>query len=180
MRLIKCLCKWVTSFFNKMPNEIKGQEMIVRCAYSTMHLNKKGDLNKSFYSPQAKEKDGVRYEAGISAVRKEYAELDFIKSHCKCNENPEGKRSYHGLAFILASNIRTCKSGSFTANVISTPTKYSNYELPQHADVMYGFIPTKGEPLPTEINMIIEKLLQNTKLEKDIKPGEKYFAATGN
>lgn len=174
MRLIRLLLKCIFPCKCCLPKIINDNECIVRCVYSTMNLKKNGSLQASFYRPPIiVEEDGTKKEGGISTVRRAYSRLNFIKHHCKCQEKPADKRSYYGMAYLLASNIRSCQSGNYKASIISTPTRYESYKLPQHADILYGYIPEKGSPLPTEINMIIEGLLSFTTMEKDNHPLEK-------
>ena len=132
-----------------------------------MNIKKNGELHKNFYAPTPTENNN---EAGVSTIRRNYSKLNFIKYHCKCQENPSKNRGYYGKAFILASEIRSCKSGNYKASIVSTPTKYETYNLPQHADILYNYVPTKGAPLPNDINMIIENLLNLTIKEKDEFP----------
>jgi hypothetical protein len=185
MRLIRLLLKCIFPCNSCLPKNIYNDEFIVRCVYSTMHLKKNGDIQKSFYSPQAVKVNDEMVEAGVSTVRRNYSKLNFIKHHCKCQENPDAKRSYHGMGYILASEIKKCKSGQYRAEIRSSPTKYDSipnkymaYKLPQHADILYGFVPQKNVPLPNDINLIIEGLLRFTTKEQDIFPASKKWRGT--
>ena len=133
-----------------------------------MNIDKKGNLKKNFYSPTSTLENGEVKEAGVSTVRRDYALLNFIKRHCKCHEGKN--REYYGLAYVTAGNIRSCRNETYKASVVSSPAFYPNYKLYQHADILYGYIHKKDEPLPNEINFIIEELLSKTKNEKDEFP----------
>ena len=143
---------------SQIPHTIADHERIVRIIFSPINVKILKDGSKQIL-PNA-----FRSPAGIdevSVIRLDYSTIDFCKKLGRANEKPTEKRRFFGLASIEAKQIRTVN-----ADVISTPKRQN----PAHADIKIGFIPKKGEPLPTEFRIKLDELVKRTTFYEDPNP----------
>lgn len=144
--------KWLHSILFGISNKVTDEEKIIRGIYSPMNYDvKKQKLNTNFFRIQG----GVD---GVSVIRLDYAPLIFCKFHCKKNENVESKRTFYGFSLLFSHEIRSSSNSSYTADVVSSPLRYKTYSFPQHADIIYGYVATPGDPLPIDLKLVIESI----------------------
>lgn len=131
--------------------KITDNEKIVRVIFSPYHLNKKKTRLKAnaFRSPYNVDE--------VSVTRLNFTNPTFCKKQGlkMTNEN----KKYFGLGVLNAIEIHEAK-----AFIKSSPIIPDN---PFHADIYYGYIQKKGEPLPPEINSIIKELTDRARYYPD-------------
>ncbi len=133
-----------------IPDEIADDERIVRVLFFPAHFTKSETFKWIAY----------RTPAGIdevSVIRLDYCNETFCKKEGKRIERPNFKANYYGLGVHDAKEIR-----SVEANVIYSPEPH-----PYHADIVIGFIPTKGEALPPDVKFKVEELARIARVYKD-------------
>ncbi|MCE7042012.1 hypothetical protein [Dyadobacter sp. CY312] len=148
---------------SQIPHTIADHETIVRIIFSPINVKflKDGSrqiLPNAFRSPADIDE--------VSVIRLAYSTADFCKNLGKSNEKPSEKRRYFGLASITAEQVR-----SIQADIVSTPKRQN----PAHADIKIGFIPKKGEPLPTEYRIKIDELAKRATFYQDPNPESKVW-----
>ena len=96
----------------------------------------------------------------------DYTTVGFCKGASKKIEQPQHRRSYFGLAAILAKEIRDTKS-----DVIYSPIlKLKKENNPYHSDIKIGYIPEKGKQLPSEFQEKVNKIAETARLFVDPDP----------
>ncbi|WP_143100696.1 hypothetical protein [Spirosoma endophyticum] len=141
-----------------IPNIVADSERIVRTVYAPIHLKKKvNELRyQAFSSPVDMDE--------ISVTRLEYSNADFCKQSGKENEKPDKRRTYFGLAVLLASEVReVSRSLDMQGDVIYSPID-SNIA---HADIKLGFTPIKDQQLTGEQILLMETLADQARLFPD-------------
>lgn len=135
-----------------IPNEVSDEENVVRAIFEPNDIAKKTNTLKyiAFRSPPERDE--------VSVTRLQYSTPTFCKSHAK-SINRQGA-NYFGLAVI---NVLEIRNTEINGDVVSTPME-SN---PAHADIKIGFIPLKGEQLPSEIRYRLDKLADKARLYPD-------------
>lgn len=162
MRLIQSLIPsklYNKIFANKMdlPDDIDDLEKIVRILfYSAMVTKDRQSLRPNAYRPQAE-------KGGVSVMRQSYCTPTFCKRHGKKIQSPRNNRAYFGFGLLTADIIR-----SFDADIVYTPDIENNN--PYHADIEIGYIPTKGEQLPAEYQLKVDRMVEAAKLYIDPRP----------
>lgn len=156
---LKSCFKKNKSDFN-IPTHIDESEKIVRSVFSPINLHKtKGILlSNTFRTPPGIDE--------VSVNRLDYTTPDFCKSESKKNENPSANRSYFGLALLYKSEISNLKCEVLYTPIISPKDKINPY----HADIKVGYIPKKGEQLPSEIAFKVNSLTSTARFYKDPSP----------
>lgn len=143
-----------------IPTIIDDKEKIVRSIFSPVNVNIKTNKLRpnSFRSP-----------AGIDEVsvnRLDFSNANFCKNISKEIENPSNKRTYFGLAVLIAKEIRDLK-----ANVVYSPIIEPEADInPYHSDIKVGYIKPKGQEAPAEINYIIQNLTNKARFYVDPDP----------
>ena len=140
------------------PNEISGNEKIIRAVYSPINLHKNGEkVNNSFYKPRAGEDE-------ISVNRLDYTTPVFLKKLAKHFENTKESRSYFGFSLLKASEIED--SGLRTVySPLSEPI-----DNPFHADIKIDYVVKKGIQLPSEISHKIKNITTKSRFYSDPNP----------
>ena len=138
-----------------IPIYIENSERIVRILYFPKHVykNEKSVKWGAFRSPAGKDE--------VSVIRLDYCSPEFCKNQGKEHQNPEQKRSYFGLAVLIAKEIREVE-----AEVIYTPEGNHIY----HADIKVGFIYELGKEPPAKIKYKVETMAQTARIYKDPNP----------
>lgn len=137
--------------------DISNTERILRILLHPKHVNSKGIRPSAFRTPPGKDE--------ISVTRLDYSTPDFCKKYGKRKlENNRSK--FLGFAILKASEIR-----DFLAEVIYSP-KLDNLA---HGDIKIGFIPEKGEELPSEYQFIVKKLATTARRYDDIDVSQKKW-----
>jgi hypothetical protein len=130
---------------NSWPREIAEDEAIVRGILSPFHI-KKGKLQPVAYNPP--------YDTDeVSVMRLAWIGADKCKYHAKKLEVP-GQKIYQGLAVLSARQIQ----------VLGASVVDSREEFEGHADIRHGIIPSKNDPLPPELLLVLRervKMLAN-------------------
>lgn len=141
----------------KIPIEIDHNERIVRSIYSPMNITKKGTLNaNAFKSPPDIDE--------ISVNRLDYTTPDFCKNLSKKNESTN--RTYFGFAILTKNEI--FKAGcDIVYSPITLPLDKIN---PFHADIKIGYIPQRGQQLPSEFQKKANDLTKSARLYSDPNP----------
>lgn len=147
----------------RLPHEFSDSEKIVRSIFSPINLKKDGTgLNpNAFRSP-----------AGIDEVsvnRLSHTNADFCKRHGKSIENPNANRSFCGLALLYVNQILSTGS-----EIKYTPKSDNIY----HADIKIGFIPVKGQPLPSQFQKKVKELAEKSKLFRDDNPSSNSWGGS--
>ena len=139
----------------QIPETISGDERIVRVLQYPSHITKKDETIKmqAFRTPAGKDE--------VSVIRQSYSGTVFCKKWGQKIEVPEEGRKYFGLACLLAKEIREQE-----AEVIYTPKGNHFY----HSDIKIGYIPIKGEPLPSKFSLKVDTLAKTARLYKDPNP----------
>jgi len=141
-----------------LPDEISGNEKIIRAVYSPINLHKNGKkVNNSFYKPRAGEDE-------ISVNRLDYTTPVFLKNLAKYFENTKERRSYFGFSLLKSSEIED--SGLRT--VYSPLTE--PIDNPYHADIKIDYIVEKGVQLPSEISHKIKNITIKSRFYSDPNP----------
>lgn len=136
----------------KIPIHFNKDEKIIRSIFSPINIHKsKGTLlPNSFRTPPEKDE--------VSVNRLDYTSADFCKKVAKKNETI-GERDYFGFAVLLKTNIDDANC-SIIYSPILTPKNIINLF---HSDIKIGYIPQRGEPLPSEYAEKINNLTQKAK-----------------
>ncbi len=145
-KLVNCKKKSI----DNIPDLIDNTERIIRVIFSRMNLKGNSKLKpNAFKSPPDIDE--------VSTIRIDHSSADFCKQHGKSIQNPQADRSYFGLAALNAIEIR-----NIGAEVIS-----SKKHFPSHSDIKIGYIIRRGEPLPSEYNLMIKQLAKEARLYED-------------
>jgi len=147
----------------EIPHTIADTETIVRIIFSPINVKVSKD-NKKYILPNA-----FKSPAGfdeVSVIRLNHSNIEFCKNHGIKNQKPEDKRKYFGIATISADQIRFV-----SASIISTPKRNN----PAHADIKIGFIPQRGEPLPSGYKFKIDELARMSILYEDLNPASEKW-----
>lgn len=165
LKLLKSLSSLKSCFkknrrHQRIPLLIDESEKIVRSIFSPINVHKtKGILLNNAFRPPSDIDE-------ISVNRLDYTTPDFCKAVSKKIENPTANRSYFGLALLYKSEIINLMC-DVLYTPITTPIDKAN---PYHADIKVGYIPKKGEPLPSEISFKINNLTSTARFYKDPSP----------
>ncbi|UBZ15335.1 hypothetical protein LDL77_06380 [Flagellimonas marinaquae] len=149
---------------NNIPKEISNDERIVRSIFSPIYLNKSNKLRASAFKSPAELDE-------VSVNRLEFTDADFCKRISKQIENPEFKKNYFGLAVLLAREIRSVDS-DVVYSPISEPEDKIN---PYHSDIKIGVVRKKGEQLPAEYQLKVNKLTSLARLYEDSSPTDESW-----
>lgn len=155
-------------FANKvdLPNDIDDPEKIVRVLFHPSMVTKdKQRLRPNAYRPQAE-------KSGVSVMRQSYCTPTFCKQHGKKIQSPKNNRAYFGFGLLTAEKIR-----SFGADIAHTPDIKNNN--PYHADIEIGYILTKGEQLPAEYQLKVDRMVKAAKLYIDPSPHRNKWKGEG-
>ena len=96
----------------------------------------------------------------ISVTRIDYSSLDFCRKY-GIDKLQTDKYKYLGFGVLLTGQIRNLE-----ADVVFSP-KFDNFA---HADIKIGFIPQKGEPLPSKYIIICNNLAKKARRYDDPNP----------
>lgn len=141
-----------------IPKNIIDNEKIVRSIFSPKNVNKsKNTILANAYRPPS----GIDE---VSVNRLDYTCETFCKKLSKKIAQPQYKKNYFGLGLHTAEKIRSTNS-----DVFYTPIKDINLF---HSDIKIGFIPKKGEPLPSRFQKKVNDLAKCSKLFVDKDPNE--------
>lgn len=160
--MLKRLKKYLTTLgfyrsekHHSIPFEFEDSEKIVRSIFSPINISKDGTKLKAnaFKSPTGIDE--------ISVNRLFYTSLNFCKNISKEIQNPSGNRSYFGLALLYKEEIDQCN-----CDIYYTPNEDNAF----HADIKIGYIPKRGEPLPSEFQFKVKELTAKSRLFKDTNP----------
>lgn len=156
-RLKKYLIKlgFCRSDYNSLPLKFEDSEKIVRSIFSPINITQDGQRLKAnaFKSPSGIDE--------VSVNRLSFTTTDFCKAKSKKIQNPSGNRSYFGLALLYKEAIDLCN-----CDILYTPKG----ENPYHADIKIGYVPQRGEPLPSEFQLKVKNLANKSRLFKDPNP----------
>lgn len=146
----------------EIPDNIEGNEKIIRAIYSPINLHKKGKrINNSFYKPRAGEDE-------ISVNRLDYTTPFFLKNLAKTFENKENRRNYFGFSVLKSQEINDAG-----LNIVYSPIE--NPRNPFHADIKLGYTVEKNIQLPSEISYKIKKITDQSRLYEDPNPDSKEW-----
>jgi hypothetical protein len=137
-----------------IPTSVAATEKIVRGIFTPLYFDEKKSKIKAtaFRSPPEKDE--------VSVLRLDYTTANFCKKHCvEKLQNPSSQKTYYGLAVFYASKVYDIK-----AKFNYTPLE----NLPMHVDISFGYVAIKGEPLPVELRIMIDELIENVKFHKDV------------
>ena len=90
-----------------------------------------------------------------------YTNADFCKKNGKSIQNPSTDRNYFGLALLYKGEIDECN-----CDIHYTPQENNPY----HSDIKIGYVPERGEPLPSEFQKKVKKLTEKSRLFEDPNP----------
>ena len=143
-----------------IPNEFSDFEKIVRSIFSPINISKNGlrIQPNAFWTPAEIDE--------VSVNRLSYTTINFCKDHSKKIQNPIFKRNYFGFALLYPNQIYGCN-----AKIVYTPGKNNKF----HSDIKIGYIPQKGQALPSEFQKKIKDLAKRAKLFKDPNPDSKHW-----
>lgn len=144
----------------ELPQYIDDTERIVRSIFSPVNIHpKKGTVLANAFKPRANEDE-------VSVNRLNYTNADFCKKISKKIEQPLNKRLYFGLAVLAAEEIRSAK-----ADVIYSPIYLPVENLnPFHSDIIIGYMPEQGKPMPGEFQEKVNNLAKKARLYEDANP----------
>ena len=142
----------------EIPTSFDADEKIIRAIYSPVNIHKtKGTLlSNAFRTPSDIDE--------VSVNRLDYTTPNFCKKMAVENQNHD--RNYFGFAILLKNQIDIC-SCTIMYSPILTPKEKANVF---HADIKIGFIPKRGEQLPSEILKKINDLTNLARFYKDPNP----------
>jgi hypothetical protein len=141
-----------------IPEDVSGDEVIVRGVCSPYHVDKNGRLTKGLYNPEPDSDE-------LSVMRHDHMGSDACKARAKELEDVAKKKIYTGLAVFSANHVRT----------VGWDVKDSRSVYMGHADIKVGVVRTRGEPLPADKLHVFhaqrKKLLNLTNYFPDPDPG---------
>jgi hypothetical protein len=139
-----------------IPESFENSERIVRVLYFPKYVkNDKKTIKSGAFRPPADFDE-------ISVIRLNYSSADFCKSHGKKNEKPDDERIYFGLCVIKVEEIKFCG-----ADIKFTPDLPDN---PAHSDITIGFVPIRGQQLPSKYQLKVDELARKARLHEDPNP----------
>lgn len=141
----------------ELPQIITSDERLCRAIFSPINIDKKSGKLKSnaFRTPSEKDE--------ISVNRLNYTFATFCKVEAKRNENSNQGRSYFGLAIIYQHEVE-----SSDCETVYTPiTKPKEKRNPFHADIRIGYIPKKGEELPSRFRKKVDDMVKYSRFYPD-------------
>ncbi len=160
-RFPSSLLRWFNkkSSSTKIPTHFNKDEKIIRSIFSPINIhNSKGTLlPNSFRTPPEKDE--------VSVNRLDYTSVDFCKELAKKNEKA-GDRYYFGFAVLLKNDIDEANS-TIVYSPILAPKSDIN---PFHSDIKIGYIPQRGEPMPSEYSKKINDLTSKARFYVDPNP----------
>ncbi len=161
-KFLNILSQWFnkeSKSLKKIPITFDESEKIIRSIYSPINIHKtQGTLRpNAFRTPPDKDE--------VSVNRLDYTNPFFCKKISKENQII-GERNYFGFALLFKKQIdlANCK---IEHTPINKPKEKSN---PFHSDIKIGYIPKKGEELPSEISKKISDLTKMARFYKDPNP----------
>lgn len=129
------------------PQVIREDEKLVRLIFSPFHLNKA----KTKLTPNAFRPPPGRDE--VSLLRLHFTNADFCRQQGKKMEADDkekgGMKEFAGFGLVLYAEILTAQ-----ADVKASPLP----DNPFHADLFFGCVFQRGEPLPAELNEKMKRL----------------------
>ena len=129
------------------PQVIREDEKLVRLIFSPFHLNKA----RTRLTPNAFRPPPGRDE--VSLLRLHFTNADFCRQQGKKMEADDqekgGIKEFEGFGLVLYSEILTAQ-----ADVKASPLPHN----PFHADLFFGCVFQRGEPLPAELNEKTKRL----------------------
>ena len=138
----------------KIPQLIDEKERLSRAIFSPINIDSKGKLkSNAFRTPADKDE--------ISVNRLEFASVNFCKAEAKKNENASMNRSYFGFAIITQNEIQNCD-----CTTVYTPIEINPY----HCDIKIGYIPKKGEELPSKFRKKVDDMTKVARFYNDPNP----------
>lgn len=134
-------------------------ENIIRAIYSPINIHKtKGTLlPNAFRTPASKDE--------VSVNRLNYTTLNFCKNIALKNEI-KGTRNYFGFAVLKKWEIDITNCDIVYSPILKPAEELNLF----HADIKVGFIPKKGEELPSEISKKIRDLATFARFYIDPNP----------
>lgn len=164
-RFINWLISLIKSF-NKiknstvvLPKDVAENEKLCRAIFSPINVDNKGNLkSNSFRTPPEKDE--------VSVNRLDYTNSNYCKSEAKKNENPHKDRNYYGFAIIQQIEILTVGCNTIYSP-IAEPLDSIN---PFHADIKIGYVPKKGEELPSRFRKKVDDMVKYARFYKDPEP----------
>ena len=143
----------------KVPTNFNDEEKIVRSIYSPINIHKtKGTLLPNAFRTPA-------YIDEISVNRLNFTTASFCKKISKENQII-GERNYFGFAILLKKEIDESNCIIVYSPILKPKEKVNLF----HSDIKIGYIPKKGEELPSEISKKIRDLTQLARFYKDPNP----------
>lgn len=137
-----------------LPRDIGENEKLCRTIYSPINVADKGKLRpNSFRTPSGKDE--------VSVNRLNFTSPTFCKIEAKRNQNP-AIRNYYGFAILTQNEV--LESDCETVYSPITHSKAMNYF---HADIKIGYIPAKGEELPSRFQKKVIDLTKKARFYVD-------------
>lgn len=167
-----------------IPRIIDENEIIVRCTLHPFHYSRsKKKVKPEAFTPPPHRND-------VSTLRLSYTNPDFCKKQGKSIIFGENK--YLGLTIFVASIITAISEKlenpdqihvSLVASPLDTHGQIVNNQdvfttdegLPMHADIIYGYTPEKGVPLPIYVKKFAKELSNNSIVFVDPLPDEENW-----
>ena len=164
-----------------IPRVINDNEIIVRCTFHPFHFSRsKKKIKPEAFTPPPQRND-------VSTLRLAYTNPDFCKRQGKSIVFPGNE--YLGLTIFVASMITSIienflDAQPFPIAILATPldSEHKIIEvgeifitddgLPMHADIVYGFEPEVGVPLPNYVKKFAKELSKNSVTYIDPAPEE--------
>lgn len=137
----------VSRFWTRaIPKKVSGDEVAVRAIMTPYHFNKNGKKlhRRAFASPPEVDE--------VSVSRAPYVSLTIAKMYAKTfveRRSGNSKKFFMGLAFVDVSKVRQNSS-----DVVDSRGEYLG-----HGDIVHGIVVPKGEPLPPELQLALDKKL---------------------
>ena len=139
-----------------LPPIIQQDEKLVRLVFSPFHLNKA----KTRLTPNAFRPPPGRGE--VSVIRLNFTDANFCRQAGKKIEADDkvkgGFKVFEGFGVVLFLEVLEAQ-----AAVKASPLP----DNPFHADLYFGFVLQKGEPLPAELNEKMKRLSEVARFYPD-------------
>ena len=135
-----------------VPERFEDDEKLVRIIFSPFHINKK-DATKITHTAFRPPPDLDE----VSVNRLNFTTATFCKQQGKAMNTVT--KTFYGLASIRHSIV--LQEGAFAR--ISPKT-----DNPFHADIYYGVVLQRGEPIPAEMSLILKRLAASAHFYPDV------------
>ena len=165
-KFLNTLSQWFKNDLShfQVSEKFEDDEKIVRSIYSPKNFHKtKGTLlPNAFRTPSDIDE--------VSVNRLNYTDANFCKKLSKENQTI-GERDYFGLAILLKNEIDKSNCSIVYSPILDPIEKVNLF----HSDIKIGYIPKKGEELPSEISKKIKDLTELARFYKDPNPNSKEW-----